>query len=188
MSPVLHLLAGPNGAGKSTFAEHVLIPVMHLPFVNADEIAAENWPGAEELHAYEAAKLAAHERERLLSSRSSFITETVFSHPSKVVLLRRASMLKYQVNLHIMMVSLEQSLARVSLRMKLGGHSVPAEKIASRYSRLWEFVAEARKIADTTRIYDNSVAKNPFRLVAEYTHGVLDYEGDWPAWTPRALR
>ena len=67
-TPVLHLLAGPNGAGKTAFYEHVLAPVTHLPFINAD--------------------------------RTSFVTETVFSHPSKVDLVRAAAAAGYQVTLH----------------------------------------------------------------------------------------
>jgi len=46
-SPVLHLLAGPNGSGKSTFVAEVLQEVTHLPFVNADVIAAHRWPDAQ---------------------------------------------------------------------------------------------------------------------------------------------
>lgn len=42
------MLAGSNGAGKSTLAERVLIPRTHLPFVNADLIAEDLWPGDRE--------------------------------------------------------------------------------------------------------------------------------------------
>ena len=87
-TPVLHVLAGPNGSGKSTFVHEVLRPVTRLPFVNADEIAAARWPGDEMAHAYEASAAAATERGALLEQRRSFITETVFSHESKVDLVR----------------------------------------------------------------------------------------------------
>lgn len=75
-TPVLHVLAGPNGAGKSTFVHRVLVPVTRLPFINADEIAAERWPGEEAEHAYAASEAAAGARSELLEQRSSFITET----------------------------------------------------------------------------------------------------------------
>lgn len=67
-TPVLHVLAGPNGAGKSTLAGRVLQPQTYLPIVNADAIAAERWPDAQVEHAYEAARLAAIERDRLLAA------------------------------------------------------------------------------------------------------------------------
>lgn len=77
--PVLHLLAGPNGSGKSTYANDVLRPETRLEFVNVDVIAHQQWPGDEEAHAYDASRLAAERRRELMTSRTSFITETVFS-------------------------------------------------------------------------------------------------------------
>ena len=188
MTAVLHLLAGSNGAGKSTLVDRVLQPATGLPFINANVIAAREWPGAEEVHAYEAAKMANRERDAMLRQRKSFITETVFSHPSKIDLVKGASVLKYQVTLHVLMIPLSVSLARVAERVSLGGHSVPEEKIVARYDRLWGYIAEARKIADTTKVYDNSSARHPFRLTAEYSHGSLAFETRWPAWAPAALR
>ena len=89
-TPALHVLAGPNGAGKTTFIERVLRPTTGLGVVNADRIAADTWPGAEREHAYEASRLAADQRAHLLTERHSFITETVFSHASKLDLVDRA--------------------------------------------------------------------------------------------------
>jgi predicted ABC-type ATPase len=76
--PVLHLLAGPNGAGKTTFVNRVLQPVTHLPFVNADDIAAREWPEASATHAYEASRLAAGERARLIAARSLLPSRYLF--------------------------------------------------------------------------------------------------------------
>ena len=86
----MHVLAGPNGSGKSTFVHDVLGPTTRLGFINADEIAKRLWPGEEERHAYEAAAAAAQERSDAIDRRESFITETVFSHPSKLDLLVNA--------------------------------------------------------------------------------------------------
>ena len=65
--PVLHLLAGPNGAGKSSYASDVLEPVTHLPFINADVIAAERWPDAQLEHAYDAARIAERRRQEFIA-------------------------------------------------------------------------------------------------------------------------
>lgn len=44
--PLLILLARPNGAGKTSLYETFLAARFpNLPFVNADRIAAERWPG-----------------------------------------------------------------------------------------------------------------------------------------------
>lgn len=186
-TPVLHLLAGPNGAGKSTFVARVLQPVTHLPFINADEIAAERWPGEESVHAYQASRAAADLRRKALAGRESFITETVFSHHSKVALVTQAVSFGYLVNLHVILVPADLAVRRVSERVRRGGHEVPEDKIRERYARLLNLVVEARALADRTSVYDNSLAGKPFRLVASYQRGRLVGDAAWPAWTPTVL-
>ncbi len=186
-SPVLHVLAGPNGAGKSTFVKKVLQPATHLPFINADEIATQLWPGHESEHAYEASSAAAAARDEALRDRRSFITETVFSHPSKVELVRRAGSMGYLVTLHAILVPEDVTVLRVDYRVSQGGHTVPEDKVRQRYRRLWSLVAEARELADRAAFYDNSGARTPFRLVASYDRGRLIGEAAWPAWTPTEL-
>lgn len=185
--PVLHLLAGPNGAGKTTLFERVIEPATHLPFVNADRIAAERWPGDELAHGHEASRSAADERDRLLAARVSFATETVFSHDSKVDLLRDAVAAGYLVTLHVVMVPEEASVLRVVSRVEHGGHSVPEDKVRARWHRLWPLVAAAAPLALETRVYDNSKAATPLRLVAVMRDGQTVGTSDWPTWTPEDL-
>jgi predicted ABC-type ATPase len=185
-APVLYVLAGPNGSGKSTFARETLQPITHLPFINADEIAAERWPGEEEQRAYEAAQAAAEAREDALRSGRSFITETVFSHPSKVGLVRQAVALGHLVELHVMLVPEDLAVARVAYRVESGGHAVPEDKVRERYRRLWELVAQATHVAHRARFYDNTRAR-PFAPVADFELGRPAGKPAWPAWTPIAL-
>lgn len=186
-TPVLHLLAGPNGAGKSTFALEILQPITHLPFVNADVIAHQQWLGAEAEHAYDASRSAAEERTRLMAAGASFIAETVFSHPSKVELVGHAAAVGYVVQLHVILAPDAVLVARVAGRVAQGGHDVPEHKIHERYARLWPLVAAARGLADRTTFYDNTRAASPFRVVATYERGRLVGDPSWPAWTPLAL-
>ena len=186
-TPVLHVLAGPNGSGKSTLAERVLQPVTGLTFVNADVIAAATWPGEELVHAYEASRLAAEERERLLAANASFITETVFSHPSKAELVDRAGRRGYLVHLHVVLVPVDLAAARVLDRVDRGGHAVPEDKLRARFERLWPLVTTAAGQADRVTLYDNARAGRPFRVVGELEHGVPVGRHDLPAWTPPPL-
>lgn len=185
--PVLHLLAGPNGSGKSSYVQDVLFPATGLPFVNADVIAAEQWPDAQAKHAYLAARLADAQRADLLAARTSFITETVFSHPSKIALVADASALGYLVHLHVILVPVELAVRRVTERVRRGGHTVPEEKIRQRYDRLYGHVAQALKIADVTEVLDNSSARKPFRVCATYLRGTLVGIADWPNWASPAF-
>ncbi len=182
--PVLALIVGPNGAGKTTFYRMILEPATHLPFVNADEIARSRWPGDEEAHGHAAAQVAEQQRDRLIEAGKSFAAETVFSHPSKRDLIRRAKQRRYLVTLHVILVPEELSVVRVGLRVAQGGHSVPEDKIRSRYRRLWGNVRAAIKDADDVYVYDNSRAGKPYREVARYRDGVPDYKPDWPKWSP----
>lgn len=185
-SPTLHILAGPNGSGKTTFARQLLQPVTHLPFVNADVIAAEQWPGREEEHAYAASKAAAAQRDRLLVERRSFIAETVFSHPSKVDLVGRAVRAGFVVELHVMLVPEDLAVARVAYRVRTGGHAVPEQKVRERYRRLWPLVRTACGHAARATVYDNSRAA-AFRTVATFERGDLTGRPTWPTWTPTEL-
>lgn len=123
-----------------------------------------------------------------VNAEPSFITETVFSHPSKVELVGHAVAVGYVVQLHVILVPETVLVARVAGRVAQGGHDVPEHKIRERYARLWSLVAAARDLADRTTFYDNSRASTPFRVVATYERGRLVGNAAWPVWTPLSLR
>lgn len=183
--PILHLLAGPNGSGKTTYVERVLD--LGLPFINADAIAARLWPGEEESRAPEASRAAELERRQLMKAGRSFISETVFSHTSKLELVEDAVAAGYYVHLHVMLVPKDVSVARVPERVARGGHSVPADKIRNRYDRLWPLVASAVPRASEAEFFDNSSARKPFRRVAHFRSNALINTAEWPTWAPLAL-
>ena len=81
----LDVIAGPNGAGKTTLFERVIRPPRPgLPFVNADRIARERFPGEELERSHEAARIAAQARRAMIEARLDCCAETVFSHESEV--------------------------------------------------------------------------------------------------------
>ncbi|WP_156689416.1 zeta toxin family protein [Mycobacterium sp. Marseille-P9652] len=183
----LDLVVGPNGAGKSTFVEFTLAPLLpRSVFVNADEIARLRWPADPTAHAYDAARVAAETRGRLIELGRSFIAETVFSHPSKLELIDAAHAGGYTVVLHVVIVPEELAVRRVQYRVKAGGHDVPEDKIRQRFQRLWPLVASAILRCDSATVYDNSAIKGP-RIVAQLNGGYLIGAAGWPAWAPRAL-
>jgi predicted ABC-type ATPase len=185
--PVLYLLAGPNGAGKTSYVQDVLRPTTGLPFINADHIAARMWAGTQTGHAYEAARLAEAQRREKIAQGSSFISETVFSHPSKIDLVSDAVDAGYLVHLHVIMVPVELSVQRVLERVRRGGHAVPEQKIRDRHERLWDHIRQAIHIADVVEVLDNSSATAPFRRCASFEHGQLIGPPTWPTWAPVAL-
>ncbi|MGH9164129.1 MAG: zeta toxin family protein, partial [Acidimicrobiales bacterium] len=170
----------------STLWRRVLGTELHLEFVNADAIAEQRWPDDAESHAYEAAELAAARRQELMVDRRSYATETVFSHESKVKLVRDAVAGRYLVSLHVIAVPEDLAVDRVKNRVENGGHSVPEHKVRERYGRLWTHIADAIRLADHSRVYDNTRAAAPFRLIAEFERGATLWS-DWPSWIPEDL-
>jgi predicted ABC-type ATPase len=182
------LVVGPNGAGKSTFVALTLAPLLpRSVFVNADEIAKQRWPDDPLSHAYDAARVAAETRSRLIELGRSFIAETVFSHPSKLDLVRAARAADYTVVLHVLLVPEDLAVERVERRVLAGGHAVPEDKIRERHRRLWPLVATAATASDTATVYDNSRREGP-RIVARMSGGMAVGSASWPRWTPEVLR
>ncbi len=183
----LDLVAGPNGAGKSTFVELTLAPALSgSVVVAADEIARQRWPGDPSEHAYEAARIAAQTREKLIGLGRSFIAETVFSHPSKLELIDAAHAQSYAVVFHVVLIPEELAVQRVAYRVRAGGHPVAENKIRERHHRLWPLVADAIVRCDQATVYDNSRVSGP-RIVAQMTEGFIVGSPDWPDWTPQRL-
>ncbi|MBS4753811.1 AAA family ATPase [Nocardioides sp. zg-ZUI104] len=182
----LDLVVGPNGAGKSTFVDRVLLPVLpHRAFVNADEIAKLYWPGDEVEKSRVAARLAEVLRSAFIALQEPFIAETVFSHSSKLDLIRDATAGGYRVHLHVLMLPEDDTVARVAKRVGQGGHAVPEDKIRGRYQRLWHNVADAVRLCDTADLYDNT-ANSPVRT-ARFSGGVAHGAVSWPGWAPEVL-
>ena len=136
-------------------------------------------------HGHDASRIAAAVRDRMLADQRSFITETVFSHPSKVALVEQAAAAGYLVHLHVLLVPVELSVARVAQRVTEGGHDVPVDKIRQRHQRLWTHVAAAIEHSYETRLWDSTGPR--FVQIARFLYGQPVAVGDLPAWTPKPL-
>lgn len=183
----LHLVVGPNGSGKTTFVtEFLALELPGFAYVNADEIAKSRWPSDTAAHAYQAARIADETRAHLIAKGRSFIAETVFSHPSKLDLIRSAQEAGYQVVLHVIIVPEELTVRRVAYRVQAGGHDVPEQMIRERYRRLWGLVGRAVSTADRAVVYDNSQLTGPVK-VGESFGGLPIGVATWPDWAPEPL-
>jgi predicted ABC-type ATPase len=181
MTPQLVVLAGPNGAGKSTFYD-VFLAGSPLPFLNADLFAAET--GVDSL---EAARILVATRDRMIEEGLGFITETVFPDPfgQKGDMLRKAVAAGYDVTLiYVGLASSELSSRRVDQRIARGGHDVPRDRIASRFTRSLDNLRKAILFVPTVELYDNSSAVEPYRHVATFRTGSLRWRmtGRLPNW------
>ncbi len=96
--------------------------------------------------------------DELLKAKRKFSFETVFSHPNKLDLMKRAKAAGYKVYLYF--VSTEDPAINVQrvkeIRVKQGGHDVPKDKIISRWSRTMMNLPEALSLAYHAYLWDNS--------------------------------
>ena len=167
----LWVLVGGNGAGKSTFYKLMLRP-LGIPFINADLIARELYPGDPEGNSYNAAKIAEQLRLEQIQAGNSFCFETVFSHPSKVDFLAQAKALGYQIIMVLIHLEhTELNTARISQRVSEGGHSVPDQKVEQRIPRALACVKKAIPLCDQVRILDNSASDAPFTTILSIIEG-----------------
>ena len=96
-------------------------------------------------------------RKKLLMEKKKFSFETVFSHPSKLDIMRDAVDNGYKVYLYF--VSTESpyiNTFRVEARKAKGGHDVPKDKIIKRYFRSMDLLYKASQIAYQAFYFDNS--------------------------------
>jgi len=185
-APILHILAGSNGAGKSSLYDSTVSRMTDAVFVNADRLIAEaiGAHATTEAHAKRGQALADAERVRLMAARLSLVTESTFSHGSKVELVREALALGYRVLIyHVGLESADLAVARVQERASNGGHPVPEDRIRGRYARNRGFIRDAMLLATGGFVFDNSVLGDPPRRVVTFVGGeAILVDDSLPAW------
>lgn len=157
--PVLIVLAGPNGSGKSTLAT---ILRNHewgrgTVFLNADIIAEEFGSWNDDDCVRRAQKECLRRLEEAIQEHRDIMYESVFSHESKVDIVKKALEEGYFCRFFfVSTASPDINLERVSIRVAEKGHDVPREKIQSRYQRSFLNAAAAMRLVQRGYCYDNS--------------------------------
>jgi predicted ABC-type ATPase len=141
-----------------------------------------------QVNAYFASVAADFIRHKLIEYSKSFTFETVMSFPDKIELLRHAQLRGYRTYLYY--VATEDptiNISRVRYRVKMRGHSVPEDKIVSRYHRSLDLLIKAIPFTNRAYIFDNSTHEHIW--LAEITDGhLMEMKTDQvPAWFKKAL-
>jgi predicted ABC-type ATPase len=160
--PIFWIVAGPNGSGKSSayqgldtesFARSVWIInpdllTVRLRDVEGLELAAANLQAVQRIEAWLEVSIRAHQ---------TVGVETVLSTDKYRRLVLAAKVLRFQVRLtYVILDAPERNIERVRLRVKMGGHAVPEDKIVERYARSLEQMPWFLDQADEAWLYDNS--------------------------------
>ena len=175
--PRVLVFAEPNGSGKSTIAKK--IPICGI-YVNADEIKRIS-----QCTDLEAAQEAEQIRQELLRLRKDFTFETVLSTDRNLNLLREAKDLGYEIEaVFVLTKDPGINMKRVKYRVEAGGHDVPKEKIIKRYEKSLQNLSKLVRIADHTRVIDNSGEKP--HLICEVLDNHLTIRED-AQWSKEAI-
>lgn len=181
------ILAGVNGAGKSTLF-HQYIQNEPFEFVNADEIAKSlGFPKGDTIASITAGRIALRRLDNFIKKKIPFIFETTLTSHQSLNLMNRARANGFLVNLeYVALDNVMLSKFRVAHRVKLGGHDIPQETLERRYSKSFNNLPLAMKIANNITIYDNS--QNTLKLLYAELQGEQKYlTPNPPRWLENAL-
>ena len=80
-------------------------------------------------------------KDQYLKRKLSFSFETVFSHPAKIDILKKAQASGFRTYMYFVATEDPKvNLNRIKVRVKSGGHDVPEDKTIARYYRCLEQV------------------------------------------------
>ena len=180
LKPEIVVIAGPNGSGKSTYSEFIIGPNQFadesFEYINADNIQA-----AVGCNAMEAAHKATEMREKALNEKRNFAFETVLSTRRNLDLLIKAKAEGYFIRcFYFITADSSINVQRVLSRVEDGGHSVPEDKIKTRYEKAKVLIPELVSVCDSINIWDNSTEK-PYRIYRKKPEATNYFDN--PVWS-----
>jgi predicted ABC-type ATPase len=141
---------------QSEFAKEksVVKELNHCFAIGDNKLCIKN---ASNIPLYSSAIISDFLREENLKAGNDFSFETVLSHSDKIQFIRRANASGYHTYLYFICTDdVRVNLERVKSRVKGGGHSVPIEKIKTRYFRSLELLYDALSFCYKSYLFDNS--------------------------------
>jgi predicted ABC-type ATPase len=154
--PDLYMIAGPNGSGKSTYSS-LLLPLYLTAFDADKELKAMESQFAG-LESWRLMELVEDRFEKVMghaiSEKKDFAFETNFTAEDSLRVPKLFQQAGYRTNLiYIGLESAKMAIARVALRVAMGGHDVPDHQIIQRYRDGLDNLRKHARFFDRARIY-----------------------------------
>lgn len=159
-------------------------PLLHEKF----SITKNNIHYSGNYNSYIAADIAGFIRDQLMNKGKSFSFETVFSHSSKLDIIRNAKNQGYRVYFYFLTTEdPDININRVKIRIAQNGHPVPKEKIRTRYYKSLNLMYDAIKLSTRAYLFDNSGSY--YKMVAQIDYGkkVQTFVKPRPNWFVKYL-
>lgn len=124
---------------SSTYPEKCKEPFLtHEIYIDENDYFIFNMPS---INSYTVAMAADFFKDQYLKRKLSFSFETVFSHPAKIDILKKAQASGFRTYMYFVATEDPKvNLNRIKVRVKSGGHDVPEDKTIARYYRCLEQV------------------------------------------------
>ena len=171
------IIGGVNGAGKSSLTgvlvgEHNDLGIV----VDTDSLTAKR--GGDKLKGGREAVRIIND---CLEKGVNFTQETTLSGKKTLRTINSAREKNYYIRLYYVGISsAEESISRISNRVRKGGHDIPSEDVRRRYEKRFEDLICILPYCDEVHFYDN---ENGFVDVGEYRNGNIIFGGDYiPDW------
>lgn len=171
------IVAGADGTGKSSLrgvleGQNVLLG--HI--IDADAIAKEN-----NFDNIKAGKKAIEEINYCLENNLSFTQETTLAGYRTVRTIKQARKQGYYITMYYVgLSSMEESIDRITNRVRKGGHNIPIDDVKRRYEKRISSLSRVVPLCDEVIFYDN---ENGFIKVAEIKNNKFQYfNGYKPKW------
>jgi predicted ABC-type ATPase len=176
----LWIVAGVNGAGKTTLTRRLWPLIASFgspgPVLNPDELTMALLLREPELPRDEANRRAAEMAEQQLRAKinrsESVIVETVLSSDKYKPYLKRARRKGMRIGLiYVALSSPELAIDRIRIRVAMGGHDVPQEKVRVRWSRSLDNLAWFSARVDRLLVFSNDNPNGEPLWIADGTKG-----------------
>lgn len=171
------IIGGVNGVGKSSLTGVLKGEYTDLGIVIDTDLLTAKMNGNKTAGGKAAVKLLSD----CLNKGVNFTQETTLSGKKTLRTILSARENDYFIRLYYVGVnSADESIARISNRVRKGGHNIPPEDVRRRYEKRFEDLAKILPFCDEVHFYDN---ENGFVDIGEYRNGSVIAMGEYiPEW------
>ena len=135
------------------------------------------------INSYTVAMTADFFKDQYLKRHLSFSFETVFSHPAKIEILKKAQAEGFRTYMYFVATENPNvNVKRIQQRVKDGGHNVPEDKTIARYYRCLDQIKYALPHLNRAYFFDNSGEQSVFFAEYEQKKGFQLYCELIPEW------